>query len=814
MLGKGDRSAPMATGKQPLIDLIIHHGNWEKTPASGKGEFIAWCPWHDDNRPGGKPSLKVNNVKNNGRGIVKCMSGRCGKGGLKALVEEWGLLRNGSDIPPWDREIENAYDYRDAKGELVFQVIRFKVPPGANKDFIQRQPDPERNGRWQWNMKGVKKILYRLPELRAAPLDGWVFVGEGEKDADRVADEGLVATTNAGGAGNWHKSYAREFAGRKVAVLRDNDQSGLEYQTTVCKAIHGIADTVKAVELPGLPEKGDISDWLDAGHNIDELMAILTTTPPYEPPPPEQITTAADDRPDWNISPKRSDAIIVTDRLAQHGSFVTGDDQSYYFDRDRRQLITLHKDNMRLKVLLTDRYQINFKDPLYDYLVSHLQVEALARGENAVVRNFSYYDRDNNVVLLDMGDGNVLKISADNIEVRENGADGVVFKQMTDHDPWRYRADAPDNILYEQMIAPVNFADEGTYTVEQQKLLLLLWMLSMAFESLMKTRPITMAVGPPESGKSSLFRYIGQMLLGADFDVDTPMQDAKGEEQFWTNVSNSVFVCYDDVNSTIRWMAEAIARVATGTRQSKRTLQTTNELSRFPVRCMLAITAMTPSYVLRSGFVASRAIIFTMQPLIEKREEYEIEAEIVRNRDFLLSDYAKMVQKALQVPMDTVVVADPGMRLMDFQRVATRLGMGLGMEAETHQLFTRFRDSQALFATEEDSIAVCLEIWVSGHKPIGEDEQAEMLNPILNNGRKALTSNLHKELTKIASDNGITLFADTPMSLGRQLAILKQALSRTYDVNSGKADRTAEGRGSWWQFTRKDVPVELDEDES
>ena len=173
-----------------------------------------------------------------------------------------------------------------------------------------------------------------------------------------------------------------------------------------------------------------------------------------------------------------------------------------------------------------------------------------------------------------------------------------------------------------------------------------------------------------------------------------------------------------------------------------------------------------------------------------------------------------MIQKALQVPMDTVVVADPGMRLMDFQRVATRLGMGLGMEAETHQLFTRFRDSQALFATEEDSIAVCLEIWVSGHKPIGEDEQAEMLNPILNNGRKALTSNLHKELTKIASDNGITLFADTPMSLGRQLAILKQALSRTYDVNSGKADRTAEGRGSWWQFTRKDVPVELDEDES
>ena len=51
-------------------------------------------------------------------------------------------------------------------------------------------------------MKGVRRVLYRLPELLARP-DEPVYVVEGEKDADRLASMGLLATTNSGGAGKW-----------------------------------------------------------------------------------------------------------------------------------------------------------------------------------------------------------------------------------------------------------------------------------------------------------------------------------------------------------------------------------------------------------------------------------------------------------------------------------------------------------------------------------------------------------------------------------------------------------------------------------
>ena len=78
------------------------------------------------------------------------------------------------------------------------------------------------NGRWVYGVKGTyaeRKIPYRLPELLAAPPTEPVWICEGEKDADNVADLGLIATTNPGGA----KQFQPELAGmvqRQTARLR------------------------------------------------------------------------------------------------------------------------------------------------------------------------------------------------------------------------------------------------------------------------------------------------------------------------------------------------------------------------------------------------------------------------------------------------------------------------------------------------------------------------------------------------------------------------------------------------------------------
>jgi putative DNA primase/helicase len=164
--------------------------------------------------------------------------------------------------------LEAAYDYTDPKGRLLYQVLRLRP-----KDFRQRRPIAD--GRWEWSLGDVRRVLYCLPQLLAAPTDAWVFVVEGEKDADNLARLGLVATTCAMGAGKWRPEYNAALRGRPVVILPDNDEPGRQHARQVAAALAGTAESVRILELPGLPSKGDVSDWLARpDHTADALCQL------------------------------------------------------------------------------------------------------------------------------------------------------------------------------------------------------------------------------------------------------------------------------------------------------------------------------------------------------------------------------------------------------------------------------------------------------------------------------------------------------------------------------------------------------------
>jgi hypothetical protein len=141
-----------------------------------------------------------------------------------------------------------------------------------------------------WNLDGIERVLYRLPELLAADPDALNFVAEGEKDVDRLVDQGLVATTNPEGAGKWRDQYTAVLKGRHVVILQDNDHPGRKHAEKVARAMYGEAASVKVVMLPDLPEEGDVSEWLDAGNSVVELLRIVDEMPEWEPPSPAADT--------------------------------------------------------------------------------------------------------------------------------------------------------------------------------------------------------------------------------------------------------------------------------------------------------------------------------------------------------------------------------------------------------------------------------------------------------------------------------------------------------------------------------------------
>jgi hypothetical protein len=169
---------------------------------------------------------------------------------------------------------EILYPYRDAAGALLYEIVR---KPG--KEFRARRPDG--NGGYHPNLDGVKRVPFRLERL--ASIDSgyerpilWV---EGEKDVLTAEALGFVATTTAGGANNFKpevlESAKPYLAGRGVVILPDNDEAGRKYAEAVEAALSAITSNVRVLNLPGLPEKGDLTDWVEAGGTTKRLVELL-----------------------------------------------------------------------------------------------------------------------------------------------------------------------------------------------------------------------------------------------------------------------------------------------------------------------------------------------------------------------------------------------------------------------------------------------------------------------------------------------------------------------------------------------------------
>jgi hypothetical protein len=224
----------------------------------------ARCPAHEDHRA----SLSLA-VGKNGGAVVHCHAG-CTP---DAIVSALGLTLR--DLMPTKttatkKEIVAIYRYTDAEGVHQFDVVRF-----SPKDFRQRRADGT------WSMKGVQRVPYRLADLAGVVS---AFIPEGEQDVDALAALGLPATCNPGGAGKWTAGYSATLKANgitRVCILPDNDEPGRAHAEDVARHCHEAGVEAHILALPGLPAKGDVSDWLRAGGTRDQLLQMAKLAPQW-----------------------------------------------------------------------------------------------------------------------------------------------------------------------------------------------------------------------------------------------------------------------------------------------------------------------------------------------------------------------------------------------------------------------------------------------------------------------------------------------------------------------------------------------------
>jgi hypothetical protein len=204
------------------------------------GSILCNCPVHEVSGTH-NPSLILTVTKTN-RILFHCRSQRCDTrhfADIKDhLVEKCGLPRShvgGNKYTQGDTQ----YHYLNADETYAWTKIR-RVTQAGKKRFLCGVLDESTN-QWTNGRPANAPLLFNLyaiaTVLAVYPTTPLIVV-EGEKDVLTASGLGLLATTNADGAGKWRVEDTQQLIKlgvRNVIVCPDNDGPGIEHGIHVAK---------------------------------------------------------------------------------------------------------------------------------------------------------------------------------------------------------------------------------------------------------------------------------------------------------------------------------------------------------------------------------------------------------------------------------------------------------------------------------------------------------------------------------------------------------------------------------------------------
>ncbi len=187
---------------------------------------------------------------------------------------------------------DRFYFYRHESG--VFAHVEAHRGHGRGKKVAQFH---EGNDGRLCKGRGGSALPYRLLDLLASPQGTPVYICEGPGDADRADAAGVLAIHLP--SGTERDPVVRVWLrGRPVVLVRDKDDGGTRRIRCLIKALTGVVRSIRVVE-PAVDGTGaDLSDHLDAGRPIAELVERdpADFIEPPAPPHPQLHTSGPETR--------------------------------------------------------------------------------------------------------------------------------------------------------------------------------------------------------------------------------------------------------------------------------------------------------------------------------------------------------------------------------------------------------------------------------------------------------------------------------------------------------------------------------------
>jgi|GEM_PF-796991 len=449
---------------------------------------------------------------------------------------------------------------------------------------------------------------------------------------------------------------------------------------------------------------------------------------------------------------------IIKD-LRERGTFYFHVRDTYFFVAAEKKLLALDNRDEELTLLL-HKYGLNATESTYKYVCKALHVEALTTGTETTIHLLSYYNKDAFTLYIYNHASNVYRITADTIELVDNGTDGVLFLRNPKNEPFELVGQENLGDLFDEHVtSQINFVPDGAINVEGCQTLFDTWFLSMFFNELLPTKALIAFIGPKGSGKSFTLRKVGILLYGSKFDV---LNLPDKEDSFDAVVTNVHFAAFDQADSRVAWLQDRLAICATGGTIPKREYYTTNTLVDFPVNCFIGITSRTPHF--RRDDVADRLLINHVRRFDEKSfvAEGELLDRVVKHRNRIMTGVVRRLQEVIQALKGTAGQKyQTSFRMADFATFALRIADFQGCKEKVEGIFDLMVEEQAVFTLEADELLEPLRRWAS----VKENQK-----------REVLAKELFAELKKIAEEGKLEFHYKSPVSLGIKLNNLQQNL--------------------------------------
>jgi hypothetical protein len=633
-----------------------------KTPRGWTGR----CPAHEDH----KNSLSVDEGEDR-RVLVKCFAGCT----ALAIVEAMGLSM--SDLFPDSRKgrsgtgkqvgkIEAAYDFVDETGELLYQEVRYEP-----KDFKLRRPNGKDGWVWHLDCDGnprckcnpklppVRRVLLNLPAVQKATS---VLAVEGPKDCRTAERLGFVATTNAMGAkAPWLPEYSETLRGKRVCVIADADAPGLAHGREVARSLLGVAESVRLIEaLPGVPDKGDLTDYVRAGATRESLQQLIDEAPELTPADAaqwiddyvvENTLEARTENPGDNA--ERDSAATKLVRLSER--------MELFHDAMREGYATVqvdtHRETMRIasrrfRQHLSLQYFVSeSKAPSPHALATALAtIEAKALFEGAELAIHTRVAEEHGAIHLDL-----CNPTWQAVRITEKGWEVVSNAQVK-------FVRGPGMLPLPMPARGGSFHELDRFTTLQGEGLTLLkgYMLGILREGI--PYPILALIGEHGSGKTTLTRLVKRM-------IDPSKAPARGlpkdERDLMIAAETAHIVALDSLSHIDGRMSDAICRLSTGGGLATRSLFTDRDETIFDCQRPVIVNAITD--VLGRSDLLDRVLMITVPGLDDSKKKAELDfwQEFDKAHPFLLGALCAAAARALR---ERAAMRDPAVRMVDFAR--------------------------------------------------------------------------------------------------------------------------------------------------